>query len=156
MNWLQVLGPSLLMVLGGIITWFIKSRVEELRATKEKLQEERRKIYGQILDPYIRLFADLKGQGPAQAIKKITSYDYRRTAFDLNLFGSDEVIRAYNALMKHTYEAESTGKQDPKGMMRLWGSLLLEIRKSLGNKKTKLNEIDMLRAMIKDIDNFLK
>jgi len=156
MNWLQVLGPSLLMVLGGIITWFIKSRVEELRATKEKLQEDRRKIYGQILDPYIRLFADLKGQGPAQAIKKITSYEYRRTAFDLNLFGSDEVIRAYNALMKYTYEAESAGKQDPKEMMRLWGSLLLEIRKSLGNKKTKLNEIDMLRAMVKDIDNFLK
>jgi hypothetical protein len=154
MNWLQVLGPSLLMVLGGIITWFLKSRVEELRATEERLREERRKIYSQILDPYIRLFADLKGQGPSQAIKKITSYEYRKkTAFDLNLFGSDEVVRAYNALMKHTYEAESTGKQDPKEMMRLWGSLLLEIRRSLGNKKTKLNEFDMLRAMIKDIDN---
>ena len=153
MDWLQILGPSLLMVLGGIITWFLKSRVEELRATEERLREERRKIYGQILDPYIRLFVDLKGQGPAQAIKKITSYEYRKTAFDLNLFGSDEVVRAYNALMKHTYEAESTGKQDPKEMMRMWGSLLLEIRKSLGNKKTKLKEFDMLRAMIKDIDS---
>jgi hypothetical protein len=101
----------------------------------------------------IRLFADLKGQGPIQVIKKITSYEYRKTAFDLNLFGSDEVVRAYNALMKHTYEAEATGKQDPKEMMRLWGRLLLEIRRSLGNKKTKLNEFDMLRAMIKDIDN---
>lgn len=154
MNWLQTLGPSLLIVLGGIVTWFIKSRVEELRATEQRLREERRKIYSQILDPYIRLFADLKGQGPTQAIKKIMSYDYRRTSFDLNLFGSDQVIRAYNALMKHTYEAESTGRQDPKEMMRLWGSFLLEVRKSLGNRKTKLNEIDMLRAMIKDIDNF--
>lgn len=156
MNWLQVLGPSLLMVLGGIITWFIKSRVEELRATEERLREDRRKIYAQILDPYIRLFADLKGQGPIQAVKKITSYDYRKTAFDLNLFGSDEVVRAYNTLMQHTYEAESTGKQDPNIMMRLWGNLLLEIRKSLGNKKTKLNEFDMLRAMIKDIDSIVK
>jgi len=137
MNWLQVLGPPLLMLLGGIITWSLKSRVEELRATEERLREERRKIYGQILDPYIRLFADLKGQGPAQAIKRITSYEYRKTAFDLNLFGSDEVVRAYNALMKHTYEADSTGKQDLKEMMHLWGNLLLEIRKSLGNKKTK-------------------
>lgn len=152
MNWLQVLGPSLLMVLGGIITWLLKSRVEELRTTEERLREERRKIYSQILDPYIRLFAD-KEQGPAQAIGKITSYEYRKTAFDLNLFGSDEVVRAYNALMKHTYEAESTGKRDPKEMIRLWGGLLLEIRKSLGNKKTELNELDMLRAMIKDIDN---
>jgi len=86
------------MVLGGIITWFLKSRVEELRATEERLREERRKIYGQILDPYIRLFADLKGQGPVQALKKIGSYEYRKTAFDLNLFGSDEVVRAYNNL----------------------------------------------------------
>jgi hypothetical protein len=151
MDWLQILGPTLLMVLGGIITWFIKSRIEELRAIEEKLREERRNIYAQILDPYIRLFADIKGKGPDEALKRITSYDYRKTAFDLNLFGPDEVIRAFNNLMKHTYEAEATGNQDPEEMMRLWGKLLLEIRKSLGNKKTKLNEFDMLRAMIKDM-----
>jgi hypothetical protein len=153
MNWLQVLGPSLLVIVGGIITWFLKSRVEELRATEEKLREERRKIYSQLLDPYVRLFASLKGQDTAQVIKTITSYDYRKTAFDLNLFGSDEVVRAYNALMKYTYQSESAEKKDPKEMMRLWGSLLLEIRKNLGNKKTKLHELDMLRAMIKDIGN---
>lgn len=56
--------------------------------------------------------------------------------------------------MKHTYKAESTGvEQDPKETMRLWGRLILEIRRSLGNKKTKLDDLDMLRAMIKDIDN---
>ena len=151
MDWLQILGPTLLMVLGGLITWFIKSRIEELRAIEEKLREERRNIYAHILDPYIRLFADIKGKGPDEALKRITSYDYRKTAFDLNLFGSDEVIRAFNNLMKHTYEAEATGNQDPEKMILLWGKLLLEIRKSLGNKKTKLNEFDMLRAMIKDV-----
>jgi len=152
MDWLQILGPTLLMVLGGIITWFIKSRIEELRAIEEKLREERRNIYAQILDPYIHLFADIKkGKGPDEALKKATSYDYRKTAFDLNLFGSDEVIRAFNNFMKHTYEAEGKENRDPGEMMRLWGKLLLEIRKSLGNKKTKLNELDMLRAMIKDM-----
>ena len=151
MYWLQIIGPPLLMVIGGIITWVIKSKIEELRELEEKLREERRNIYAQLLDPYIRLFADLKGKGPEVAVKKITSYDYRKTAFNLNLFGSDEVIRAFNNLMKHTYEAEAIGNQDPEEMMRLWGKLLLEIRKSLGNKKTKLNEFDMLRAMIKDM-----
>jgi len=152
MDWLQILGPSLLMVLGGIITWAIKSKIEELRAIEEKLREERRDIYAQILDPYIRLFADLKGKGPDQALKNITSYEYRKTAFDLNLFGSDEVVRAYNNLMQHMYKAEVTGNQNPKELMCLWGKFLLEIRKSLGNKKTKLDELDMLKAMIKDID----
>jgi len=152
MDWLQSLGPTLLVVLGGVIAWFIKSNIEEFRAIEEKLRKERRNIYVQILDPYIRLFADIKVKGPDEALKRITSYDYRKTAFELNLFGSDEVVRAYNNLMKHAYEVETTGIQDPKEMMRLWGKLLLEIRKSLGNKKTKLDEFDMLRAMVKDID----
>jgi len=152
MDWLQSLGPTLLMVLGGIIAWFIKSNIEEFRAIEEKLRKERRNIYVQILDPYIRLFADIKVKGPGEAIKSITSYNYKKTAFELNLFGSDEVVWAYNSLMKHAYKAETTGNQDPKEMMRLWGKLLLEIRKSLGNKKTKLDEFDMLRAMVKDID----
>lgn len=42
--------------------------------------------------------------------------------------------------------------RNPKKMMTLFGNFLLEIRKSLGNKRTKLDEFDMLRAMIKDID----
>jgi len=155
MEWLQILGPTLLMVLGGIITWFIKSKVEELRAIEEKLRDERRNIYAQILDPYIRIFADMKGEGPDEALKIMTSYDYRKTAFDLNLFGSDEVVLAYNNLMKHTYEAEATENKDPNKMMLLWGKLLLEIRKSLGNKNTKLDEFDMLKSMIKDIDKLV-
>lgn len=153
MDWLQGLAPTILMLLGGVVTWFLKSRAEELRAIQEKLREDQRKIYGQILDPYVRLFADIKGKGPANALKGISSYEYRKTAFDLTLFGSDEVVRAYNNLWKYTYEAENTECQDPKEMMRLLGSLLLEIRKSLGNKDTTLTETDMFRAMIKDIDD---
>jgi len=156
MNWLQILGPSLLIILGGIVSWFIKSRIEELQATREALNEERRKIYKELLEPYIKIFVGIKNKNGSeeQTIQQITSYDYRKTAFDLNLFGSDNVIRAYNNLLQYVYKFEAGGNQKPqsKEMMCLWGKLLLEIRKSLGNKKTKLDEFDMLRGMIKDID----
>jgi hypothetical protein len=36
--------------------------------------------------------------------------------------------------------------------MGLWGKLLLEIRKDVGNKKTGLSEFDMLRWLISDIE----
>jgi len=152
MDWLTALGPSLLVVIGGIISWLLKARTEELRATEEKLRSERRKIYSEILEPYIRMFVDLKGKGPDQALKKMMSFDYRKTAFELNLFGSDEVVRAYNALMQYAYQAEASGSRNPRDFVLLWGHLLLEIRKSLGNERTKLNEADMLRGMITDID----
>ena len=152
MDWLKILGPTLLMVLGGVITWFIKSRIEELQAIKEKLRKEQRDIYDQILDPYVRLFTDIKGKGVEDALRKINSYDYKKTAFNLTLFGSDKVVCAYNNIMIHARKVESTGNKDPKEILDLWGELLLEIRKSLGNKDTKLNKYDMLKATISDID----
>ncbi len=156
MEWVQILLPSLLVVIGGIVGWIVRSRTEEYRAVREKLRAEQRAIYHAILEPYIGIFADLKGEGVSKATQKIVSYDYKKTAFDLNLIGSDEVVQAYNKMIQHAYKAEETGKQDPKEMMHLWGSLLLEIRKSLGNKNTKLDEWDMLRGMIKDIDRFTR
>ena len=158
MEWSELIialaGP-VFMAIGGIISWIIKNRSEELRTNREKLKTEQRKIYSEILEPYIRMFADIKGEGIAQAVKKIKSYDYRKTAFELSLIGSDEVVDAYIKLMQHSYQAEETGKQDPSTMMNLWGSLLLEIRKSLGHNNTKLIPKDMLRPMISDIDKYL-
>lgn len=58
----------LLMVLGGVITWLIMSRVEDLKATEKRLQEQQRKIYAQIVDSYLQIFADPKDQGQAQAL----------------------------------------------------------------------------------------
>lgn len=153
MNWFNIIVPPLLMLIGGIITWLIKSRIEELRATEEKLRDERRKIYSEILEPIIRLFSNIGEQGEKQATNKILSFDYRKTAFDLILLGSDKVVLAYNAMMQYIYKTTGTNQTiDPYKMLKLWGCVLLEIRKSLGNKRTKLNEIDMLKFMIKDIE----
>jgi len=153
MEWLQILGPSLLVILGGLITWFVKSKTEELLATEKKLLDERRKIYEKILEPYIQLFSDLKNSD--DAMKKIVSFDYKKTSFDLYLFGSDSVVKAYNQLMQCAFKNEALKTQDPRTYMTLWANFFLEIRKSLGNKRTKLSNIDMLKGWIKDIDKII-
>ncbi|MCK5175996.1 MAG: hypothetical protein KAR47_21555 [Planctomycetes bacterium] len=155
MNLLNALVPSLLMIVGGIITWLLKSRVEELRAAEENLRETRTKAYWDILEPYFLLFSDTSKKNMEIVLEKITSPQYRKASFRLCLLGSDDVVQAYNTMWQHTYKAEQTGNQDSKELIRLWGALLIEIRKSLGNKKTKLKEVDMLRGLIKDIDDFL-
>jgi len=154
MDWIQIVAPTGLFILGGIVTWIIRSKFEESRAIRVKLNEERRKNYGEILGPYVRIFADFKDKGPTQAINEIKSYDYKKTAFDLALFGSDNVVRAYNAFLRYGYKGEANENPEQRGVtyMKLWGKLLLEIRKDVGNKDTKLNEFDMLRWLISDID----
>ena len=154
MEWWEIALSPLLIVVGGIITWFLKSRSEELRATEERLSAERRKIYAEILAPYVKLFAGIsRGDAVANDIgKEITSDEYRKAIFELGLLGSDDVVHAYNDLMQYFFKLGTTGKQDMRVTVRLWGRLRLEIRRSLGNKKTKLNEFDMLRGEITDID----
>ena len=154
MDWIQIVAPTGLFILGGIITWIVRSKIEESRDIRVKLNEERRKNYSEILAPYIRILADFKDKGPSQAINDIKSYEYRKTAFDLALFGSDSVVRAYNALLQYGYKDGANENVEQRGKMylRLWGRLLLEIRKDVGNKDTELNEVDMLRWLIKDID----
>ncbi|OAA19508.1 hypothetical protein [Kosmotoga sp. DU53] len=147
----RVLGPSILVIIGGAVGWFIKARIEEIKNIQEKLREERRKLYVEILSPYIKIFSNPDNVN--QAIKEINSVNYRKISFKFNFVGSDEVIRSLNSLMQYIYNVES-GKeeQDHIKLFTLWGKLLLEIRKDLVNKRTKLNEFDMLKSMIKDID----
>ena len=158
MDWFQdILAPLILLLVAGIgsvVGWFFRSKFEESRAIQQKLNDERRKTYSEMLGPYIRILAEFEGKGPAQAIEQIKSYDYRKTAFDLVLFGSDSVVRAYNAFLQHGYkrQANENNKQSVAVYMTLWGKLLLEIRRDVGNKDTKLDEYDMLRWLIRDID----
>lgn len=155
MIWLQVLGPSLLVLIGGIITWFLKSYIEKIRITEEKLHIERRKIYMDILEPYIKIFTNPDGSGVEKALEDIKSFNYRKTAFEFNLFGSDQVVRAFHKILKKASLQKQGEETPPSDMMKLWGGLLLEIRKSLGNKNTRLDEYDMLRSLIKDIDKYI-
>lgn len=70
--------------------------------------------------------------------------------------GSDDVVKAFNSLMQYVFKMETIpeNEKDPKELLNFWGQFLLEIRKSVGDKKTKLNVVDMLRNQITDIDKF--
>ena len=59
--------------------------------------------------------------------------------------------------MQYIFQFDANGgeKPDARELMRLWGSFLLEIRKNVGNPKSQLTAVDMLRGQIKDIDTFM-
>lgn len=149
---IQAFFAALFTTIGGLVVWYVQSRAEKLRKMEESLRERRLKLYSDALDPFIRLFAGIgDAKATAHVMKDIRGYPYRKTVFDLTMFGTDEVVGAYNALFEHIYQSEPGGQQ-PREMMRLWASVLLAVRRSGGNPDTKLDEWDMLTAAIKDID----
>ena len=156
MDWQGLLTPGLAPVLttavgailAGIMTWFVQSRIEALRRETERLRDERKNTYMEILEPMIRALSAIKNPDEAEsALESLRSFEYRKALFELNFIGSDRVVEALNDLMQGVY----SGSQSPITLTSNLGTLMLTIRKDLGYKKTKLNAVDMLKSQITDI-----
>ncbi|MEX0772362.1 MAG: hypothetical protein WD038_04295 [Balneolales bacterium] len=157
MFWIEFLGPPLLGGILGFVVWYIQSRIEKIQREQEKLHDDRRIIYSEILEPYIKLLTQSKSDAEIQNVaRQITSLQYRKKAYEFTLIGDDNVVIAFNNLMQYAFNSNEEGSNlDTSGMMKLWGDLLLEIRKSVNNPNTSLTNRDMLRGFIKDIDKYL-
>ena len=139
----------------GLLVWFFQSRIEAVRAERRRLQDERRKIYIAILEPYIRVLAGIKKPTEKpKAMKRMLSFEYRKVSYELNLMGSDEVIRANNAFMQLAYSADEK-PITAEAWIECWGGLLLAIRKDLGAKKTGLSTVEMLKSQLTDAGAYL-
>jgi hypothetical protein len=92
----------------GFAVWYFQSRINKLHAAQAKLQDERRKVYSDVLSPMIRAFAGAKTKPELQkALREVTSFEYKKTVFEFNLIGSDDVVRAFNDMMQYFYHADS-------------------------------------------------
>lgn len=130
---ITALGAPMLIGLGGLITWLLKSRREELQTIEERALERRIEIYNTLLHPLIVLFAsNATEKEKDKATQDIGSIQYRKAAFNLVTFGSDEMVTAYNNMMQGFYKGEA--ESNPKGTMKKFAIFLLSIRKDVYNK----------------------
>lgn len=151
---ITALGAPLLVFIGGLISWFFKTRKEELKAIEERALERRIETYNTLLHPLIVMFTNKSNQKITdKAILEIGSVAYRKAGFNLITFGSDDMVNAYNEMMQAFYKGEAD--VDPKLTMKKFAAFLLSIRKDVYNKNTKLEEWDMLKFMITDIEKFI-
>lgn len=172
-----ILTPLLLGIM-SVVGWSIKQRVEsgqqrELQAIEHtrqlegEMREDRLAVYMEILQPFVLVFSKdqgflqdkaYRGKTKDQVIEEImVSIDFRRAAFRMSLFASDEVLTAYNTLMQFFYsrDADTPSTTLETGqMMRLFGEFLLAIRRSVGNEGTKLDYMGMLEWLITDIRDY--
>jgi hypothetical protein len=93
-------------------------------------------------------------------IQKITTLEYKKAAFNLTTFGSDEVVKSFNKLMQSFYhvKVDQFENKDDFGvlMLKVFSDFLLSIRKDLYSKNTKLKRSEVVEFMITDINNYRK
>jgi hypothetical protein len=142
------LGIPALLAAGGFLAWAIRSTIEDYREAERQLTEERRRLYQQVLEPFLLplLMADDEAEA-ASALQTaaFASSEYKRGVFELTLYASDDVVRAFG-------DITNKGDDPASNPLVLWARLLLAIRKSVGNKGTRLTTTDILRTTINDLD----
>ena len=140
----------------------------DLRRKSYKVERsDRIEIYNQILEPYAILFmsdeawaSDPKNKKKdkfKEATSLMLSLDYRKVSSRLSLIGSDEVVISFTDLMQLAYqssEATQRTSSHTDDMITSLGNLLLEIRRSMGNENTKIDNIGMLEWFITDVKKY--
>ncbi|WP_028486519.1 hypothetical protein [Thiomicrorhabdus chilensis] len=169
-NWIDyvtalgALSTPVLVIILSAIGWKLRKGIERKIELEDKLRDDRVNIYNQILEPFVILLMtdtawgmDKKNKGKDKnnvAISQMLSLDYRRLGFKMSLMGSDSVVRSYNNLMQYFYskgdDIENPNESDLKEMLGLLGTFLLEIRRSMGNEATDLDNWDMLEWWMTD------
>ncbi len=147
---------SVLVTVSSLITWFFKSRKEELVNQELKVRENKIQVYETLLEPFIGAFTNTLSEKEKQEyINKLLTIEYRKAAFNLTTFGSDQVVTAYNKIMQDFFNPPESEKNEI-GIIHLknFSNLLLMIRRDLYSKRTKLRKSQMLEFMINDIKNY--
>jgi len=163
LSFITAVGSIATPIIGLILTavgWKYRQSMERRMKMEEVLRDDRISIYNNILEPFIMLLmteeawkSDKKNRNTDKdkiAINKMLSLEYRRYSFKLSLFGSDGVVRAFNELMQYVYNLKESDSGEPCDMMIRLGNFLLEIRKSMGNDSTEIDNWEMLEWFITD------
>ena len=151
----SIINTVVAAVVGGVVVLFVQSRIAAIQQERSKLQDARRQVYLKVLEPMALVLNSISNPSDGEkAVTQITSVEHRLTMLELNLMGSDEVIRATNQFMQHIFQAPHAALP-PLVMIKDWGNLLLAIRKDLGGRRSRLKDVDMLRSQITDIDQYL-
>ncbi|AMK12367.1 hypothetical protein AWY79_15275 [Pseudodesulfovibrio indicus] len=151
--------PIIVLILSAV-GWKYRQSIERRIKMDEVMRDDRISVYNDILDPFIMLLMteeawqrDKKNKNIDKdklAVDRMLSIEYRRYSFKLSLVGSDGVVLAFNNLMQYVYNMSEIENAKPYDLMILLGSLLLEIRKSMGNDATVIDSWGMLDWFITD------
>lgn len=151
---IAILSPILLTT-GGIISWLIKAKREELQNSEAMSREFKIATYKTLLEPFIAtLTFTISQKDKDKEISKIKTLAYKKAIFDMTTFGSDEVVKMFSQIMQTFFHSDKHIEDEQYGirLVAQISELLLQIRKDVYSSKTDLKRSDMIEFMLTDIE----
>lgn len=147
-DYFKRIDPTILTLVSGSIGFIISKIIEDLKESKQRLYEQKRKYYNELIRPYRDVLKNIKVKNGNTALNNKQIADAMDTAFDNILYASDEVIEKYGRFRNTDTNDTETGSKNLYKTLKLFSDLLLAMRKDLGNKYTSLDDVHILRMFI--------
>lgn len=150
---------SILMGALGLFLWLFKKAFESLQRSKEQFRENRLNVYLEVLDPMLTMMHQVKRKGRSGGKRGrgsgFSEDQFRRALVNVKLMATDEVVRALDDMITgFPSDGTRTEEESAEKLVQLFGGLLLAIRKDLGNPTTTMTELDMLRVIVTDVEQY--
>ena len=138
--------------LGSVIIVVYSRSQEKIREIAQEHRTQKIPIYRNLLEYYFGILAD-KRTGAKKPSKTKNANFHSEFNKELILWGSDDVINKYTALVKKTQSPENHSSTD---LVFHFEQLLLLMRGDLGHKNQDIQKGDLVRLFINDIDKHLE
>ena len=157
---IAILSP-VLVTCGGLISWVLKSKKDELINSEERAREFKINTYRKLLEPFIAAFTvSISEEERKSEIDKLQTLEYKKAIIDLTTFGSDQTLRTFNKIIQSFYKSDDyrtsveAWDEYTVKLLALISEFLLEIRKDVYSRKTRLIRSDLIESILKDIDQY--
>lgn len=142
----KTINPTLITVISGGIGYAMSKFYEDLKESKQRIYEQKRVVYRNLLLPFIEVLKNTKIKGSSAKFSDKQIANAMDAAIDNILYGSDEVIKLYGIFRNNSLN--NTDSHSQAITLKLLAHLLKAIRKDLGNRMTNLTEVEILRMFI--------
>jgi hypothetical protein len=149
MNW-QTFIPLVIGFLSAfiaIIGYFLHRQTERIKIIENQLSEKKYRTYIQLVGFFYNILKDVKFSNKTNEKESVGMLiDIKK---DLLIYGSDKIFQKYVEWLTYTVVYPGDNRH-----FKHFLELLLEIRKDMGNPKTKLTKKDVMLSLTQNPDTY--
>ncbi|MCF6295803.1 MAG: hypothetical protein L3J25_08950 [Flavobacteriaceae bacterium] len=145
-KYLPIIIPIVLAIFAGL-GWLYKHEKEKRVQVEKQLSEKKYNVYYKFISIFFDIFKSIK-KGKTYNINSNVIDKLIDIKKDLIIYGSDEVIRKF-----FKWEEASNNSQ---GSLVPITDVIIEMRKDMGNRKTKITSKDFLKSVVADNTEYIE
>lgn len=140
-----------LTVVIAILGWIMQRKIEQIKIMENQLSDKKYNAYADLVGIFFSILKDVKKEKDTN--QKVLMDKMLESKKNIFMYGSDKVIMAFSEWL-----CSSTTGENNEQQMNKFLELMIEIRKDMCGRSSKITKYDLLLNLIqnpKEVDDFI-